>query len=38
MEKRYRSAKTGLYVSEEYAKKHKDTTVAETDKKPKKKK
>lgn len=37
MVKRYRSAKSGHYVSEEYAKKHKSTTVAETDKKAKKK-
>lgn len=31
--KKYRSAKTGKYVSREYAKEHPDTTVAETVKK-----
>jgi hypothetical protein len=29
----WRSAKTGRYVKEEYAKKHPDTTVKESDKK-----
>ncbi|PIP24473.1 MAG: multidrug transporter [Candidatus Moranbacteria bacterium CG_4_9_14_3_um_filter_40_7] len=37
MTKRYRSAKSGHYVSEDYAKKHKSITVAETDSKKKKK-
>jgi hypothetical protein len=31
--KRHRSAVTGKYVSDEYAKKHPKTTVTETDKK-----
>ena len=35
---RHRSAKTGLYVTEEYAKKHPTTTVKETDKVTRKKK
>ncbi|EQB92774.1 multidrug transporter [Elizabethkingia anophelis] len=30
--KKYRDAKTGRYVTEEYAKEHKGTTVGETDK------
>lgn len=30
----YRSAKTGQYVKEDYAKKHPATTVKETEKKP----
>lgn len=34
--KKHRDAESGKYVTEEYAKKHKKTTVAETDK-PKKK-
>ncbi len=37
MTKKYRDAKDGQYVSEKYAKEHKSTTVAETDKKKKKK-
>ena len=36
-EKKHRSAETGKYVSEEFAKKHPKTTVAETEKKHKKK-
>lgn len=30
---KYRSSKTGEYVTKEYAEKHKSTTVKETDKK-----
>lgn len=33
---RHRDAKTGHYVKESYAKKNPNTTVRETDKKPKK--
>lgn len=36
-EKKYRSAITGQYISEEEAKKHPKTTVTETPKKRKKK-
>ena len=35
--KKYRSAKTGEYVTKKYADKHPNTTVGETDKKKKKK-
>ncbi len=34
MATRYRSAETGNYVTEEFAKKNPKTTVKETDKKP----
>ena len=37
MKKRYRDAKTGEYITKKYAETHKATTVAETEKKKKKK-